>query len=60
MATSNAPTRKVGAGAAVGAITVVLVWIAGSLGVEIPADVAAAVTVLLSFAASYLVPENEL
>jgi hypothetical protein len=48
------PQPKVVAGGAAGAITVVLVWAAGFAGVEVPPEVASAVTVLISFAAGYL------
>lgn len=45
---------KVAAGGAAGAVTIVLVWIAGELGLEIPGEVAAAITVLISTAAGWL------
>lgn len=48
------PTSKVAAGGAAGALTVVLVWALGAAGVDIPAEVASALTVLLSTAAAYL------
>lgn len=37
-----------------GAVTLVIVFVLGRLGVEIPADVAAAVTTIIAFAAAYL------
>lgn len=37
-----------------GAVTLVIVFVLGQLGVEVPADVAAAVTTILAFAAAYL------
>jgi hypothetical protein len=37
-----------------GAVTLVIVFVLGQLGVEIPADVAAAVTTIIAFAAAYL------
>ena len=37
-----------------GAVTLVIVFILSQLGVEIPADVAAAVTTIIAFAAAYL------
>lgn len=49
-----APAPKVVAGTAAGALTVILVWVAGLLGLDVPAEVAAAVTVLLSTGAAYL------
>lgn len=45
---------KVAAGGAAGAASVVLVWVAGLFGLDVPAEVASAFTVLLSFAAAYL------
>lgn len=45
---------KVAAGGAAGAVTVVLVWVAEMFGLEVPAEVASAVTVLISTAAGYL------
>lgn len=37
-----------------GAVTLVIVFVLGQLGVEVPADVAAAVTTIIAFAAAYL------
>lgn len=48
------PVPKVAAGAAAGAATVLLVWIAGMLGADVPPEVASAVTVLLSAGAAYV------
>lgn len=48
------PTSKVAAGGAAGALTIVLVWLLGALGVDITAEVASALTVLLSTSAAYL------
>lgn len=47
------PTSKVVAGGFASSIVVLLVWIAGEYGVEVPAEVASALTVLVGFAASY-------
>ena len=48
---------KVVAGGVAGAVTVVLVWAVGTFAkVDIPAEVASAITTILSFAASYLFP----
>ena len=49
-----APRPKVVAGGVAGALTIVLVWVAGMLGVDVPPEVASAVTVLVSFAAGYV------
>jgi putative flippase GtrA len=35
-------------------VTLVIVFVLGQLGVEIPADVASAITVIIAFAAAYL------
>jgi hypothetical protein len=55
------PSRKVTVGALAGALSVVLVWIANSFfmpeGKAIPAEVASAITTIISFIASYLIPE---
>jgi len=50
---TSAPTAKVAAGGAAGAATVLIVFIAGQLGLEIPAEAASALTVLIGFAAAY-------
>jgi hypothetical protein len=58
---SMAPTRKVMAGGAIGAAITILVWVLNAFkllpqGQQIPAEVAAALTTLVSFAVSYFVP----
>lgn len=50
---------KVQAGGAAGAVTVLLVWLAGLAGLDIPAEVAAAITTLISTGAAYLKKEAE-
>jgi putative flippase GtrA len=52
----EAPVRKVTAGLLAGALTVILVWVASLAGLEVPPPVAAAVTTLLTFVTSYMVP----
>lgn len=37
-----------------GAVTLVIVFVLGQLGVDIPADVAAAVTTIIAFVAAYV------
>lgn len=49
------PIPKVVAGGIGSSIVVLLVWIAGEYGVQIPPEVASALTVLVGFAASYFV-----
>lgn len=51
------PAAKVVASAVAGAATVMLVWIVGLFQLEVPPEVAAAATVLLSSAAGYLRPD---
>lgn len=55
---SNKPTAKVTAGSVAGALTVVLVWVSSLVGLDVPAYVAAAVTLLLTAAAAYFKPER--
>ena len=45
---------KTAAAGIAGAVTLVIVFVLGQFGVEIPADVAAAVTTIIAFAAAYL------
>ena len=58
MANTLTPTAKVTSGTAAGAVTIVLVWIAGMIGIEVPPEVASAVTVLIGFGVAYLVPDG--
>jgi len=55
------PTRKVGASALAGALSVILVYVIdqASSGDPLPATVASAITVVLSFVVGYFVPESE-
>ena len=55
---SIAPTTKVAAGGAAGALTVVVVWILGLLHVPVTPEVASAITVIISFITSYLVRQR--
>lgn len=52
--TGRAPRPKVVAGTVAGAATVIVVWLAGRFGLEVPPEVAAAVTTILAFGAAYL------
>jgi hypothetical protein len=54
----NGISSKVGVGAAAGAVTIVLVWIANMLGLDVPAEVASAVTVLITAVVGWLTPET--
>lgn len=51
---SRKPHPKVAAGGAAGAASIVLVWALAQAGVEIPPEVASALTTLLSFGAAYM------
>lgn len=53
-----APTRKVAVGGIAGSLTVVLVYIIGLFGIELPAEVVAALTALIQFGAAYFVREE--
>ena len=54
---SGKPVRKVAAGAIAGAtMTVILFGIKSVLKADVPADVASALTVLLTFGISYMTP----
>lgn len=50
------PTTKVAAAGAAGSLTVLLVWVAGLLGLDVPAEAASAFTVLVGTTAAYLKP----
>ena len=54
MSGSLKPQPKVAATTVAGAATVLLVWIVGLFGLDVPSLVAAALTVLLSAGAGYL------
>jgi hypothetical protein len=51
-----APVPKVVAAGVTGALTVLLVWLAGLADIEVPPEVASAVTTILSFIAGYMAP----
>ena len=54
---SALPVRKVAAGGAAGAVTTIIVWIlSAAFKIDIPPEIAAAITVVLSFAAGYFIP----
>jgi|GEM_PF-6747683 len=51
------PVRKVAAGGVAGAVTAIIVWIlSAAFKIDIPPEIASAITVILSFAAGYLIP----
>jgi len=59
--TSYLPSRKVGAGALAGALSVILVWIINTFvltgSMKITGEVASALTTVLTFLVGYFVPE---
>jgi hypothetical protein len=48
------PRPKVAASGSAGAATILIVFIAGELGLDVPPEAAAALTTLLSFAAGWV------
>ena len=55
MTPNNAtPTPKVAAAGVAGAFTVLVVYIVGLAGLDVPAEVASAFTTLIAFAAGYI------
>lgn len=50
---NNTTVKTAGLGAAVG---VIVVWLMGTGGVDVPAEVAGAITAVISIAISYVVP----
>lgn len=53
-----APTAKVAAGGIGASVSIVLVWVLGQMSVDMPNEVASAITAILSFAAAYLTKER--
>jgi hypothetical protein len=51
------PTRKVGAGALAAAVSILVVMVLRRYGVTLSVEESQAVTMVLSFATSYLVPD---
>jgi putative flippase GtrA len=52
------PQPKVAAGGIGGAAALVIIWVAGLLGLDVPAEVAAAIVGLVSFGVAYFVPQR--
>ena len=48
------PTAKMTSVGASGAAMILIIWIAGQLGIEIPAEVAAAITTIAAWLAGYV------
>ncbi len=55
MNTTLGPAKAVSAGF-FGALTIVVVWVAKAAGIEVPSEVAQALTVLTSTAATWFTP----
>jgi len=53
---ASTPQRKVVAGGATGALSSIVVWLLQQQGIDVPPEIAVAITTLLSFVVSYLVP----
>jgi hypothetical protein len=59
-APSKTPSRKVAVGGAAGALATIICWASAAFGgVEIPAEIAVAITALFTFALQYAVPDKE-
>lgn len=55
---TNAPTRKVAIGGMAGALATIIVWASSAFGgVEVPAEIAVALTAIFTFIIQYLVPD---
>lgn len=52
------PEKKVTAATLAGAIATILVWVLHLTGVDIPAEVAAAITTILAAVAGYMAPHT--
>lgn len=52
------PTVKVTSGGLAGMLMILLVWVAGEFGLEVPPEVASAATVLITAGVAYLVKER--
>jgi len=55
--TNTAISPKVSGATLAGAVTALLVWVAGLLGLEVPGEAAVAVTTLITFTVGYFVPD---
>lgn len=55
---TSKPIRKVSAGAALAALGTVALWVASSLGIEVPGEVGSAVATLAFFAGAYFTKER--
>ena len=53
------PTKKVGAGAVAGALSVLLVWAVQQAGMDVTAEISSAFTTLLTFVTSWMVKDAD-
>jgi hypothetical protein len=49
---------KIASAGVAGALTIVLMWVVSLFGVDVPAEVASAVTIIIAFAAGYIRPQG--
>lgn len=54
------PVPKVTAGLLAGSATVVIVYVLGMFGIHLPNEVSSAVTTILTFAASWFTPSEQM
>lgn len=54
----ESPYPKVQNAGIAGAVTVLVVWVAGLVGLDVPPEVASAFTTLVAFGAGYLTHED--
>lgn len=53
------PTHKVTAATLAAAVATIATWLLGEAGIDVPEGIDAAITVVLVFAAGWVVPERE-
>lgn len=58
MTETKRPNRKMAAAGTTGAMAIVLVWVAGQIGLDMPAEVGAAFAAIAAWAAGYLRRED--
>lgn len=56
---SYAPGPKATYGTLAGALTIILVWVAGLADIEVPVEVASAVTTIIAGLVVYFAPDNK-
>lgn len=53
------PNRKVAAGGLSGGLSLIIVWLLGQTDAEVPPEVAAALTTVITFVVGYFVPDKQ-